>query len=124
VTHSFAKVTGQECCVLYSEDFVGRGRKRTILTGKNAQAAWNTPIKSHANDFSGRLALVIGMPVYIVDNMAVELGVSKGSRGILTGVKYRTCEGRHYAISAEVDLPLYTSFDPNAEFPHRLTIPV
>ncbi|KAJ7608039.1 hypothetical protein DFH06DRAFT_920071, partial [Mycena polygramma] len=56
----------------------------------------------------GRLPLVIGMPVFIVDNIAVELGVSNGSGGTLVNIDYVIRDGRRYAISAEVDLPLYT----------------
>ncbi|KAJ7586002.1 hypothetical protein C8J56DRAFT_759048, partial [Mycena floridula] len=121
-TQAFARSTGQEFAVYYAEDTVGRGKKRVTLTGQNARDAWNTPIKSLAHDLSGRLALVIGMPVYIVENLAVELGVSKGSSGTLVSIEYKLHEGRRYAISAEVDLPLYTSSDPDSPFPHRLTL--
>ncbi|KAJ7654059.1 hypothetical protein DFH06DRAFT_993846 [Mycena polygramma] len=62
------------------------------------------------------------MPIFVVDNIAVELGVSNGSGGTLINVEYEVRHGRRYAISAEVDLPLYTSSDPNAQYPHRLTI--
>ncbi|KAJ7607021.1 hypothetical protein DFH06DRAFT_950222, partial [Mycena polygramma] len=124
MTQSFAAATNQEFAVYYSEDTVGRGANKTELTGQNAQDAWNTPIKAHADDLSGRLPLIIGMPVFIVDNIAVELGVSNGSGGTLVNIDYVIRDGRRYAISAEVDLPLYTSLDPNAENPHRLVIPV
>ncbi|KAJ7615135.1 hypothetical protein DFH06DRAFT_965687, partial [Mycena polygramma] len=124
MTQSFAAATNQEFAVYYSEDTVGRGTNKIELTGQNARDAWNTPIKAHADDLSGRLPLVIGMPVFIVDNIAVELGVSNGSGGTLVNIDYVIRDGRRYAISAEVDLPLYTSLDPNAENPHRLVIPV
>ncbi|KAJ7618845.1 hypothetical protein DFH06DRAFT_954836, partial [Mycena polygramma] len=124
MTQSFAAATNQEFAVYYSEDTVGRGTHKIELTGQNARDAWNTPIKAHADDLSGRLPLVIGMPVFIVDNIAVELGVSNGSGGTLVNIDYVIRDGRRYAISAEVDLPLYTSQDPNAENPHRLVIPV
>lgn len=120
----FASSTGQDFAVYYAEDSVGRGLKRVILRGQNAQDTWNTPIKSCAKDLSGRLPLVIGMPVYIVDNMAVELGIARGSGGTLISVQYRLKEGKRYAFSAVVDLPLYTSADPSTQFPHRLTIPL
>jgi hypothetical protein len=121
MAQAFARATNQEFAVYYAEDTVGRGSKKTVLTGRNAQDAWNTPIKSHAEDLSGRLPLVIGMPIYIVDNIAVELGVSNGSGGTLINIEYEIREGRRYAISAEVHLPLYTSSNPDAEHPHRLT---
>ncbi|KAJ7180909.1 hypothetical protein C8R46DRAFT_846742, partial [Mycena filopes] len=122
MTQAFAAATGQEFAIYYAKDMVGRGRNKTLLTGQNARDAWNTPIKSLAEDLSGRLALVIGMPIFIVENIAVELGVSNGSGGTLIGVEYEVEAGHRYAISAEVDLPLYTSEDPAAEFPHRLRI--
>ncbi|KAJ7597968.1 hypothetical protein C8J56DRAFT_750841, partial [Mycena floridula] len=121
-TQAFAQATGQEFAVYYAEDSVGRGRKHVVLTGQNAEDAWNTPLKSEAHDLSGRLALVIVMPIFIVENLAVELGVSNGSGGTLVGVEYEVRNGKRYAISAQVDLPLYTSSDPRAKFPHRLTI--
>ncbi|KAJ7122518.1 hypothetical protein C8R43DRAFT_899832 [Mycena crocata] len=124
MTEAFAGATGQEFVIYYASDTVGRGKKKTILRGQNAEDAWNTPIKSHALDLSGRLALVIGMPVFIVNNIAVELGLANGSGGILINLEYEVREGRRYGISAEVDLPLYTSPDPEAEFPHRIVLPL
>ena len=37
---------------------------------------------------------------------------------------YEIRNSRRYAISAEVDLPLYTSSDPKAPFPHRIVLSV
>jgi hypothetical protein len=88
LTQSFAGATNQEFAVYYAEDTVGRGKNKTILTGRNAEDAWNTPIKALGEDLSGRLALVIGMPIFVVDNMVVELGVSNGSGGTLVSVEY------------------------------------
>ncbi|KAJ7091753.1 hypothetical protein C8R44DRAFT_564497, partial [Mycena epipterygia] len=122
MTQAFAAATGQEFAVYYAEDAMGRGKKKVILRGQNAEDAWNTPIKSHAQDLSGRLPLAIGMPVFVVDNIAVELGMANGSAGTLISLEYEIRESRRYAICAEVDLPLYNSPDPNAEFPHRITI--
>jgi hypothetical protein len=64
------------------------------------------------------------MPIFIVDNIAVELGLANGSGGTLVNLDFEKREGRRYAISAEVDITLYTSSDPNAIFPHRITIPL
>ncbi|KAJ7574196.1 hypothetical protein C8J56DRAFT_728054, partial [Mycena floridula] len=75
-------------------------------------------------DLSGRLGLVFGMPIYVIDNIAVELGISKGSGGTLVSIEYKVHQGRRYAISAKVDLLLYTSSDPEAESPHRVTLPL
>ncbi|KAJ7164354.1 hypothetical protein C8R46DRAFT_864570, partial [Mycena filopes] len=122
MTQAFAGATGQEFAVYYAKDTVGRGRNKTVLAAQNARDAWSTPIKSLAEDLSGRLGLVIGMPVFVVENLAVELGISNGSGGTLVNIEYEIQNGRRYAISAEVDLPLYTSLDPAAQFPHRLVI--
>lgn len=119
---AFAASTGQQFAVYYAQDSVGRSSKKIVLTGQNAQDAWNTPIKSLATDLSGRLPLIIGMPVYLVDNFAVELGISKGSGGTLISVKYELKGNKRYAISAVIDLPSYTSSDPDAPYPHRLTV--
>ncbi|KAJ7147797.1 hypothetical protein C8R43DRAFT_889418 [Mycena crocata] len=122
MTQAFAAATSQEFAIYHSQDSVGRKNNKTILRGRNVEDAWSTPIKSHAQDLSGRLPLVIGMPIFIVDNMAVELGISNGSGGTLVNLGYEIREGKHYAIWAEVDLPLYTSPDPNTIFPHRVTV--
>lgn len=121
-TEAFARYTGQDFAIYYAEDSVGRVGHQIILTGQNAHDAWDTPIKAKAKDLSGRLPLVIGMPIFIVDNITVELGVSKGSGGKLVGVKYDVRNGRRYAISVDVDVPAYTSSDLTAEHPHRLTL--
>ncbi|KAJ6498550.1 hypothetical protein C8R47DRAFT_930038, partial [Mycena vitilis] len=122
MTQAFASATGQEFAVYYSEDTVGAGKNRTVLRGQNARDAWNTPIKSLAKDLSGRLPLVIGMPIFLVDNIAVELGLANGSGGTLINIDFEIRDGRRYAISAEVDIPLYTSSDPTATFPHRIIL--
>ncbi|KAJ7711763.1 hypothetical protein B0H16DRAFT_1273909, partial [Mycena metata] len=122
MTQAFANATGQDFAVYYSEDSVGAGKKCTVLRAQNARDAWNTPIKSLANDLSGRLPLAIGMPVFVVDNIAVELGIANGSGGTLINIDFEIRNGRRYAISAEVELPLYTSSDPNAIFPHRVVL--
>ncbi|KAJ7159002.1 hypothetical protein C8R43DRAFT_853601, partial [Mycena crocata] len=124
MTQAFAAATGQEFAVYYSEDAVGKKNNKTILQGRNAEDAWNTPIKSHAHDLSGRLPLAIGMPILIVDNMAVELGISNGSGGTLINIGYEIREGKRYALWAEVELPLYTSSVPNTMFPHRVIVPI
>ncbi|KAJ7161274.1 hypothetical protein C8R43DRAFT_947522 [Mycena crocata] len=124
MSQAFAGATNQEFGVYHAVDTIGRGSQKTTLCGQNARDAWNTPIKSCAEDLSGWLVLVIGMPIYIVDNIAVELGLANGSGGTLVNVEYEMHEGRRYAISAEVDLALYTSPDPKARFPHHVVIPL
>ncbi|KAF9017147.1 hypothetical protein BDZ89DRAFT_926886, partial [Hymenopellis radicata] len=124
MTKAFASATGQTFAVYYAEDSIGSGPDRIILRGQNAEDAWNTPIKSLANDLSGRLPLVIGMPIFVVANLAVELGVARGSAGTLVSIDYEVKAGRRYATSAEVDLSSYKSPDPKASFPHRVRIPI
>ena len=65
--------------------------------------------------------MAIGMPIIVVDNIAVELGICNGSRGFLRSINYFTRRGRRYAVSVDVDIPSYQSSD--AEHPHRITIP-
>lgn len=120
---AFASSTGQEFVVYHAEDTVGRGSKRTPLTGLNTKDTWSTNIKSSAHDLTGRLPLAIGMPVIVVDNLAVELGVCNGSRGTLQRVNYFTKNGVRYAVSADVDIPAYNNPNPDAEHPHRVTVP-
>ncbi|KAJ7061708.1 hypothetical protein C8F01DRAFT_946580, partial [Mycena amicta] len=122
MTQAFAAVTGQEFAIYFAKDTIGSREQKIELRGQNAEDAWDTPIKSHAQDLSGRLPLVIGMPIFVVHNMAVELGISNGSSGTLVGINYEIRDGRRYAISAEVDLPSYTSQDPTSVHPHRITL--
>ncbi|KAJ7599683.1 hypothetical protein C8J56DRAFT_740702, partial [Mycena floridula] len=75
-----------------------------------------------AHDLSGRLALVIGMPIFVMDNIAVEIGISNGSSGTLISLEYEVRNGKRYASSAQVELPSYTSMDLKSPFPHRVTI--
>jgi hypothetical protein len=123
MTKVFASATNQDFGIYYSSNTMGRGKNKVVLRGQNAEDAWNTPIKSHAQDLSGRLPLAIGIPVFVVDNMAVELGLANGSGGVLVNINYELRENRRYAISAEVDIPTYTAPHPDAEFPHRILLP-
>ena len=63
-----------------------------------------------------------GMPVFCTENIATELGISNGSPGTLVSVIFEEVEGRHYAISAEVDFRAYKNSDPDAPYPHRVTL--
>jgi hypothetical protein len=101
---------------------VGRGKKKVVLSGQNAEDAWDTPIKANANDLSGRLPLAIGMPIFIVDNLAVNLGLSNGSDGTVVNIAYELVDGRRYLVSVDLDVPRYVSSDPDAALPHRLTL--
>ncbi|KAF9069373.1 hypothetical protein BDP27DRAFT_1186041, partial [Rhodocollybia butyracea] len=122
MSKAFAAATGQEFGIYFAEDLVGKGRKRVVLTGQNAIDAWDTNIKANANYFSGCLPLVIGMPVFVVENVAVEIGIANGSRGTLVSVQYEVHKGHRYAITAEVDIPSYKPLKPSTEHPHRVTI--
>ncbi|THU89502.1 hypothetical protein K435DRAFT_677829 [Dendrothele bispora CBS 962.96] len=122
MTKAFARATSQEHQVYYSEDWVIMNDKKTILAGRCAEDAWSTEIKADAQDLSGRLGLVIGMPVIIVDNIAVELNVSNGSRGTLVGITYYTVNGRRFAVTADIKLPNYINPDPSAQNRNVVTL--
>ena len=77
-----------------------------MLQNEAAHAAWASPVKA-AGDLSGRLSLIPGMPVFLTENIATELGLSNLSERILVSVKYQVCDYKHYAISAEVDFESY-----------------
>ncbi|THU78057.1 hypothetical protein K435DRAFT_581140, partial [Dendrothele bispora CBS 962.96] len=124
MTKTFARATGQEFHIYYAEDYVvQKDPKRTrYLVGREALDAWKAEIKSDARDLSGRLGLVVGMPVIVVDNVAVELGISNGSRGTLVGIKYSTIGTRRYATSADVRLPNYFNANSGHGDPHVVMI--
>ncbi|THU95722.1 hypothetical protein K435DRAFT_585027, partial [Dendrothele bispora CBS 962.96] len=122
MTKAYAKATNQEHHVYYSEDWVIMNDKKTVLAGRCAEDAWSTEIKADAQDLSGKLGLVIGMPVIIVNNIAVKLNVSNGSRGTLVGVTYYTVNGRRFTVTADVRLPNYVNPDPNAPNPNVVTL--
>ena len=60
------------------------------------------------------------MPVFCTENVATELGPSKGSHGTLVSIKYVERDGRRYAVCAEVDIPGYNS--SIEEHPHRVLL--
>ncbi|KAF9014640.1 hypothetical protein BDZ89DRAFT_923026, partial [Hymenopellis radicata] len=122
MTRAFAAATDQEFGVYYAQDRAGSGKNKVLLTGQNAEAAWRTPIKANACDLSGRLSLVIGMPILIVDNVAVELGLCNGSKGTLVSVQYVVRDGKRYALSVEVDVPSYQNPQSSSEHPHRVLL--
>jgi hypothetical protein len=116
---TFAKATGQEIMIFHSVDTRGRGKNRKELKGVAAEAAWRVPVKE-ADDLGGRVPYVPGMPVFCTENIATELGLSKGSAGILISVKYVERDDRKYAVSAEVDFSAHQS--GNSEFPNRVLL--
>ncbi|KAF9013821.1 hypothetical protein BDZ89DRAFT_922218, partial [Hymenopellis radicata] len=122
MTHAFSMSTDQDFGVYHSRDFIGTGKNPVELTGRNAEAAWRTPIKTNANDLSGRLPLVSGMPVLMVANKAVELGLCNGASGKLISINYVVRNKRRYATGAEVDFPGYTNPDSACVHPHRAMI--
>ncbi|KIK63407.1 hypothetical protein GYMLUDRAFT_102987, partial [Collybiopsis luxurians FD-317 M1] len=122
MTKVFAKATKQEFHIYYAEDTVKGQTGRVLLAGENAEDAWNTEVKHNANDLSGKLALAIGMPVIVVDNVTVELKISNGSRGTLAGVKYFRRFGRRIAIAVDIDLLNYDNPNQNTERRHRIQL--
>ncbi|KIJ26592.1 hypothetical protein M422DRAFT_133850, partial [Sphaerobolus stellatus SS14] len=112
---SFAHATNQQFHIYYSQDTTGKKAGNIPLTGKVAEAAWNTPVKD-AEDLCGCLPLIPEMPVFLTENIATELGLSKGSDGTLISVKYKLNNGKHIAVSVDVDFLTY--YNPSQEFPH------
>jgi len=62
-----------------------REKNRYILQNNAAKAAWNGKAKD-AKDLSGHLLLIPGMPVFLTENIATELGLSNGSEGTYTNI--------------------------------------
>jgi hypothetical protein len=116
---TFAKITGQEAVMYHSIDTRGRGRLRRELKGTAAEAAWRVPVKE-AKDLPGRVPYLTGMPVFCTDNLATELGLSKGSIGTIVSIRYTERGGRRYATSAEVDFPGFEGEDK--EHPSRVLL--
>nr|GAT47507.1 ATP-dependent DNA helicase [Mycena chlorophos] len=116
---AFAEATGQEMALYYSSDTRGAGNAKKELRGVAAESAWRVPVKE-ADDLGGKVPYIPGIPVFCTDNLATELGLSKGSMGKLFSIKYVERNGRRYAVSAEVDFPGYQSEDP--EHPHRVLL--
>ncbi|KAI5827647.1 hypothetical protein K523DRAFT_209259, partial [Schizophyllum commune Tattone D] len=118
-SQAFAEATGQEFALYYSFDTRGKGSNKRELKGVAAEAAWRLPVKT-AEDLGGRVSYIPGMPVFGTENIATELGLSKGSLGTLVAVTYEIREGRRYAVSATVDFPGFRSNDPS--HPHRVLL--
>jgi hypothetical protein len=79
----------------HSIDTRVRGRRLRELKGMAAEAAWSVPVKS-VRDLSGRVPYLTGMPVFCTENMATELGLSKGCIGTIVSIRYVECNGRRY----------------------------
>ena len=62
------------------------------------------------------------MAVFCTENLATELGISNGSPGTLVSIIYEDIHSRRYAISADIDFRAYKNNDPNAQYPHRITL--
>ncbi|KAE8218468.1 hypothetical protein CF319_g7667 [Tilletia indica] len=118
---AFAQTSNQQFHYYHSEDKIGKGRAQRTLQNMAARAAWDVAAKK-AGDLSGRLPLLMGMPVFCTENIATELGISNGSEGVVAGVSYSTSTGRRIAISADVDFPAYQNPDRAADFPHRVVL--
>ena len=118
-SQAFAKMTRQEFHVYHSTDSKGKGKNKYILQNAAAKAAWNGRVKD-AKDLSGHLPLIPGMPVFLTENIATEIGLSNGSEGKLISVKYEIRESKRYAVSVDVDFKAYNN--PNNSNPHRVTL--
>jgi len=117
--HAFVHLSGYDFHFYYSTDTCGQGCNKILLQNEAAHAAWNTPVKA-ASDLSGHLPLIPGMPVFLTQNLATELGLSNGSEGTLVSVTYQLRNNKRYAISAQVDFNSYNQGSP--EHPHRIML--
>ncbi|KAF9060169.1 hypothetical protein BDP27DRAFT_1199501, partial [Rhodocollybia butyracea] len=119
---AFADASGQPFQFFHSTDIRGRGKNQRELKGVAAEAAWRVPVKQ-AQDLAGKLPLIQGMPVFCTENIATELGLSKGSLGTLVSVKYEERQpNQKYAVSATVDFPGFKGTPSDAEHPHRVLL--
>ncbi|KAJ6487966.1 hypothetical protein C8R45DRAFT_794766, partial [Mycena sanguinolenta] len=119
---AFGTATGQETVLYHSLDTRAidkKGRRRQELKGEAAEAAWRVPVKD-AKDLPGRVPYLTGMAVFCTENIATELGLSKGSMGTIVSIRYLERGGRRYAISAEVDFAGFRG--DNEEFPNRVLL--
>ncbi|KAL0057239.1 hypothetical protein AAF712_016126, partial [Marasmius tenuissimus] len=117
MAQAFVTTTKQECHIYYANDMKGRGRKRQQLKDLAAEAAWSVPVKE-ADDLGGQMPYTPSMPVFCMENIATELGISNGSPGTLVPITYDEIEGRRYAISAEADFKAYVNCDLKACHPN------
>ncbi|KAJ3720732.1 hypothetical protein DFJ43DRAFT_963529, partial [Lentinula guzmanii] len=117
---AFAQATGQIFSVYYSRDSRGKGNTKKDLQGLAAETAWNVSIKS-AHDLGGRMPYIPGMPVFAMENIATELGLSKGSLGTLVSITFREYNHRRYAVSAFVDFPGFKG-KQDPDHPHRVLL--
>ena len=84
-TQTFAEATNQLFYLYHLFDYTSKGTKKKVLHNAAAEAAWAAPIKAE-NKLSGKLPLIPGMPVFLVENIATELGLSNCSEGTLVSV--------------------------------------
>lgn len=119
MSRAFASLTGQEFRMYHSIDTYGGRRKQKRIRGEAAEVAWQVPCKS-AGDMGGKVAYITGMPVYGTQNIATELGISKGSMGTLVKITYTEREGRRYAETATVDFPTFNA--KTGDHPNRVVL--
>ncbi|KAE9393399.1 hypothetical protein BT96DRAFT_778393, partial [Gymnopus androsaceus JB14] len=118
---AFAEASDQPFQVFHSTDIRGRGKNQQEIKGVAAEAAWRVPVKK-AQDLGGRVPLIPGMPIFCTENIATELGLSKGSLGTLVSVKFEERLGQKYAVSATVDFPGYKGSPTDPAHPHRVLL--
>ncbi|KAJ7079347.1 hypothetical protein C8R44DRAFT_654134 [Mycena epipterygia] len=92
MSKAFASATRQDLAIYYLTDTRGRGKKCKELKGVAAEAAWHIPVKE-ADDLGEKVPYCPGMPVFCTDNIATELGISKGYQGTIVNLKYVERDG-------------------------------
>ena len=116
---AFAKATHQEYHLYHSVDTKTIKGKVVTLKNAAAEAAWSAPVKA-AKDLAGRLPLIPGMPVFLTENLAPELGLSNGAEGRVVSLKYIVRDGKRYAVSVDVNFQSYNNL--SSANPHQLTL--
>ncbi|KIK55921.1 hypothetical protein GYMLUDRAFT_174987, partial [Collybiopsis luxurians FD-317 M1] len=79
-TKAFAQATSQEFHIHFSKDWHGRGKNKKEIQGLAVEGAHN---------LGGRVLYIPGMPVFGMENIATELGLSKGSLGTLVSITFK-----------------------------------
>ncbi|ESK82059.1 atp-dependent dna helicase pif1 [Moniliophthora roreri MCA 2997] len=117
---AFAEASGQAFQVYHSVDARRVQGRRQELKEAAAEAAWQVPVK-RAKDLGRKVPLILGMLVFGTENLAPELGISKGSQSTLVSVKYEERDGHYYAVSATVDFPAYIG-NSDRKCPHCIIL--
>ncbi|KAF5341971.1 hypothetical protein D9611_001218 [Ephemerocybe angulata] len=103
---AFAQRTGRDLHWYYATDT----RLRQPIGDSKLRDYLHSLDSGRTGHRQGRVPLVVGMPVMIMQNFDVEGGIVNGTTGILKRVRYRLDDdGLRHAISCVVDSPAITA---------------